>query len=172
MIERGEKTEEYREIKPYWIRRLCRYWDSLEDGATENKCINGGCKLALLCRRDETVCTKYNYVCFHYGRTARTMCFEIEGIFIGKGKPEWGAPENQKSVYYSTMEQDRIIINEQTARAIAKAAFITEIRIKYPIVENSFIRQLLEAAIDVGWSCCQQYIEKGYGIPTETDRMQ
>ena len=95
MIERGEKTEEYREIKPYWIRRLCRYWDSLEDGATENKCINGGCKLALLCRRDETVCTKYNYVCFHYGRTARTMCFEIEGIFIGKGKPEWGAPENE-----------------------------------------------------------------------------
>lgn len=96
MIESGEKTEEYREIKPYWIKRLCRYWDSLEDGATENKCINGGCKLSLLCQRDETVCTKYDYVCFHYGRTARTMCFEIQGIFVGMGKPAWGAPDDKK----------------------------------------------------------------------------
>lgn len=96
MIESGEKTEEYREIKPYWIRRLCRYWDTLENGATENKCINGGCKLRLLCQHDETVCTKYDYVCFHYGRTARTMCFELRWIEIGYGKPELGAPENEK----------------------------------------------------------------------------
>lgn len=97
MIERGEKREEYREIKPYWTQRLCRYGkDAPEDGTEKNQCINGGCKLRLLCQHDETVCAKYDYVCFHYGRTARTMLFEIEGIFIGEGKPEWGAPENVK----------------------------------------------------------------------------
>lgn len=25
MIERGEKTEEYRELNPYWMRRICAH---------------------------------------------------------------------------------------------------------------------------------------------------
>lgn len=70
------------------------------------------------------------------------------------------------------MEQDLVIIDEQTARYVAKAAFIVEIRMKYPQLEQPFLTQVLEAAVDVGWSCCQQYIENGYGIPTKTDRLQ
>lgn len=33
------------------------------------------------------------HVQFRYGYTSRTMLFEVESIFIGRGKPEWGAPD-------------------------------------------------------------------------------
>ena len=39
----------------------------------------------------------YTHVCFHYGYTKRTMMFEIVDITVGRGNPEWGAPE--KDVY-------------------------------------------------------------------------
>ena len=64
MIESGVKPEEYREIKPYWEKRL----------------INRG----------------YTHVRFRYGYTKRTMLREIEGITIGYGKPEWGAPKGKQ----------------------------------------------------------------------------
>lgn len=96
MIESGEKLEEYREIKPYWIRRLCRHGkDEPTEGYRWNMCVNGGCQLSPICANGEVTCTKYDYVCFHYGRTARTMLFEIGCIFVGKGDPKWGAPQNE-----------------------------------------------------------------------------
>lgn len=58
MIESGVKTEEYREIKPYWTKRI-----GIMDA-----------------------------VKFSYGYTKRTMMFECRSITIGKGNPEWGAP--------------------------------------------------------------------------------
>jgi hypothetical protein len=82
MIESGVKTEEYREIKPYWEKRLLKYgdvWGSRKDVIRINK------KSMLLFRH-------YDVVKFSYGYTKRTMTFEIESITIGKGKPEWGAP--------------------------------------------------------------------------------
>jgi hypothetical protein len=82
MIESGEKTEEYREIKPYWEKRLLKYgdvWGSRKDVIRINK------KSMLLFRH-------YDVVKFSYGYTKRTMTFEIESITIGKGKSEWGAP--------------------------------------------------------------------------------
>lgn len=60
MIERGEKTEEYREIKPYWTKRI----------------------------------GVYDAVVFHRGYTNRIMMFECRGIGIGKGRKEWGAPDD------------------------------------------------------------------------------
>lgn len=97
MIESGEKPEEYREIKPYWIRRLCRYGkDNPEVGYGANLCIKSGCLKRFICEYNEVVCTKYDYVCFHYGRTAKTMVYEVKGIFVGNGEPKWGAPENEK----------------------------------------------------------------------------
>lgn len=33
-------------------------------------------------------------VCFSYGYTRRRMTFECKGITIGRGRPEWGAPEH------------------------------------------------------------------------------
>lgn len=83
MIESGVKTEEYRYIKPYWINRLLKFgdiWGSIED------IIRLG-SIGMLIFKD------YEKVKFSYGYTKRTMTFEIKDISIGKGKPEWGAPE-------------------------------------------------------------------------------
>lgn len=82
MIESGVKTEEYREIKPYWENRIrCQ--------------ANGVCTPQIPCLRARTVARcdmRYTHVKFSYGYTKRTMTFEIKSITIGKGKPEWGAP--------------------------------------------------------------------------------
>ena len=83
MIESGIKTEEYREIKPYWIKRLCNYADTLWQCAD--------CDGLLMCSACFTP-YKYTHVRFRYGYTKRTMLREIESISIGYGKPEWGAP--------------------------------------------------------------------------------
>lgn len=64
LIEQGIKKEEYREIKPYWSKRL------LDE--------NGESK-------------KFDAVKFVYGYTKRTMMFKIDSIKIGAGKTEWGA---------------------------------------------------------------------------------
>ena len=66
MIESGEKLEEYREYKGYWIKRLID---------------------------EETLRVKpYTHVRFRYGYTKRTMLFEIAGITVGMGLSDWGAP--------------------------------------------------------------------------------
>lgn len=92
MIESGEKTEEYREIKPYWEKRLVDYKAVVEDYKR------------LVFRRyvlgaHNDICGEYprgyTHVKFSYGYTKRTMTFEIESITIGKGKPEWGAPAEE-----------------------------------------------------------------------------
>lgn len=89
MIDSGEKTEEYREIKPYWEKRLVDYKAVVEDYKR------------LVFRRfvlgaHNDICGEYprgyTHVKFSYGYTKRTMTFEIESITIGKGNPEWGAP--------------------------------------------------------------------------------
>ena len=82
MIESGVKTEEYREIKPYWRQRLLMYGNIWGDNRLIIDTYNKGFLLF----------EKYDAVKFSYGYTKRTMTFEIESITIGKGNPEWGAP--------------------------------------------------------------------------------
>lgn len=92
MIESGVKTEEYREIKPYWEKRLVDYKAVVEDYKSlyfadlclERIMIYGG-----------EYPRGYTHVKFSYGYTKRTMTFEIESITIGKGNPEWGAPKSE-----------------------------------------------------------------------------
>ena len=67
MIESGEKTEEYREYKDYWRKRLIDM-DTLRP-------------------------KPYTHVRFRYGYTKRTMLFKIDCITVGVGNPDWGAPE-------------------------------------------------------------------------------
>lgn len=76
MIENGEKREEYREIKPYWCKRLLRYMDTIEDSMTI---------------RDD-----YTHVRFRYGYTKRIMLYKIDSIDIGRGNPNWGAPTDKE----------------------------------------------------------------------------
>lgn len=89
MIERGEKTEEYRTIKPYWCKRLASCgmqlcWIRGDDGECWFK--SGLTDLNRL---------GYTHVRFRYGYTKRTMLFELKKIVVGKGTPDWGAPADK-----------------------------------------------------------------------------
>ena len=85
LIASGEKTEEYREPKPYWIKRILDGSSAKRPGLTPVSS-----RLSLW--------TKYERVCFHRGYTNRTMIFEIKGISIGIGKALWGAPINKEVI--------------------------------------------------------------------------
>lgn len=87
MIASGEKTEEYREIKPYWEKRLF-----------DNKAIKRYYEMLLF---SSFVVGKvvdpleyprgFTHVRFHRGYTKITMTFEIDSITFGNGKEAWGA---------------------------------------------------------------------------------
>lgn len=77
MIESGIKTEEYREIKPYWVKRLTMYHNGLLPFSVRN-------------HYQEPKFKEYDMVRFRYGYTKRTMTFKIKEITLGHGKPEWG----------------------------------------------------------------------------------
>ena len=80
MIESGVKPEEYREIKPYWCRRLLGTDSPLFSHRNGySQCNDKG----------------YTHVRFRYGYTTRTMTFELKGVTIGKGNPQWGAPKEE-----------------------------------------------------------------------------
>lgn len=75
LIKSGLKTEEYRDIKPYWDKRLM-------SGQTFDKVSfkNG------------------------YSQSAPTFEIELKGIRCGIGRPEWGAPQD-KPVYILQLGQ-------------------------------------------------------------------
>ncbi len=77
MIESGEKREEYREIKPYWSKRLSGLYAPSFSHSYENQQAN---------------VKGYTHVRFRYGYTKRTMLYNIDEITIGRGNPNWGAP--------------------------------------------------------------------------------
>lgn len=85
MINKGDKAEEYRIIKPYWIKRLiacktCFRFHFYECSDCD-----------FLSFRD------YKRVRFHRGYTSKhVMCFEIKSIRIGLGLIQWGAPDGEK----------------------------------------------------------------------------
>lgn len=89
MIESGVKTEEYREIKLYWIKRLI---DCNEFRRNARWIVVRNIGLGQYTDPCEHFPKGYTHVKFSYGYTRRTMIFEIVSITIGKGNPEWGAP--------------------------------------------------------------------------------
>ena len=107
MIKSGEKTEEYREIKPYWCNRLIyscplgidAYWKPVLARTFEaieqqgERLPNMSLEHLLLWQYGTR---GYTHVRFRYGYTKRTMLFELDGITIGKGKTEWGAPDDKE----------------------------------------------------------------------------
>ena len=90
MIDRGEKPEDYREIKPYWEKRLVDY-----------KALKANYQAIALKRYmlgiGTDVCKAfprgYTHVLFRRGYTKRTMLFGLDEIKIGIGNPDWGAPK-------------------------------------------------------------------------------
>ena len=92
MIARGEKLEEYREIKPYWIKRLCFSALTRECMEKQTECTECFSNAAAC---DGYICYPFTHVRFCYGYTKRTMLREVESITYGYGKPEWGAPKGR-----------------------------------------------------------------------------
>lgn len=84
MEESGEKPEEYRVLSDHWVKLFLRL-NSGRDGALKY--------LASL--PTNQVWQEYTHVRFHRGYTSNTMLFEIKTMHIGKGNPEWGAPEEE-----------------------------------------------------------------------------
>jgi len=76
MIISGEKKEEYREIKQYWIKRLT---NQNPDGTVNGK----------------SFYKDYNFVEFinGYGKDAPKMIVRLEVIEMGRGLEKWGAEE-------------------------------------------------------------------------------
>lgn len=76
MIDSGVKTEEYRNVTPYWTKRILGV-----DKILAPELLRGAYEY------------DYTHVQFHRGYTNTTMIFKINYISIGIGKPEWGASE-------------------------------------------------------------------------------
>jgi hypothetical protein len=72
MIERGEKLEEYRDIST-WEKVISK------------------CHM-MIYANGITVPTDVKQICFHRGYTNTTMLRDVEEIYVGIGRPEWGAP--------------------------------------------------------------------------------
>lgn len=102
MILSGKKTEEYRQIKPYWFKRLVynykkafKYltgydWDDgiyLEEGVYS------------ICNEKSGSIAVHNFgnIVFRngYSKSAPTITVKCEQVTIGIGKPEWGAPKEK-----------------------------------------------------------------------------
>lgn len=94
MIEAEIKKEEYREIKPFWKKRLLRCFPMFDMPTDDGKCLSEGvggcvdCTAAMGPRFKD-----YDTICFSYGYTKRRMLWTCKGITIGRGRPEWGAPD-------------------------------------------------------------------------------
>jgi len=90
MIVTGEKIEEYRKIKPFWIKRLFEDW--ITDGRC-NTCTGDGFNECRKSINGAYGFKDYSHVCFHRGYTTYAMLLEIKDIAIGRGNPQWSAPD-------------------------------------------------------------------------------
>lgn len=93
MIESGVKTEEYREIKPHWIKRFFVHSDGRRINKSDAEYLARNISVLFSAVYEGTIKhVNYTHVKFSYGYTKKTMMFEIESITFGKGNPDWGAP--------------------------------------------------------------------------------
>ncbi len=104
MIAYGEKPEEYREIKPYWITRLIDLScvNLIDDQAVYNEFkedikqpLNNHDSLEDMMDYFNTKFKEYTHVIFTNGsaKNAPKMKVEFKGVNIGIGNTDWGAPD-------------------------------------------------------------------------------
>ncbi len=90
MYKDGLKTEEYREITPYWCNRLLgdipftrEYWELiLANKKTDKKRLTYNYSVR-----------HFDFVTFHRGYTKETITFLLKDITIGYGDKNLGAPD-------------------------------------------------------------------------------
>lgn len=82
MILSGEKKEEYREVKDYWMKRLAGV-----DGCGTSY------NFTILNNR-ENKCKEFDVIKFKngYAKDARSFTIECKGIEVKEGNRKWGAP--------------------------------------------------------------------------------
>ena len=86
LIASDEKKEEYRELSPYWIRRLVEPVDgSWKDGVPSPSRLLQGLQEGHYRFR------MFRWVRFFRGYTSTWLMLSFLGIRIGTGRPEWGA---------------------------------------------------------------------------------
>ncbi len=104
MTKSGEKTEDYREITPYWIKRLIWLHEPMEKEIFEDFCHDLSNP-----KNDEIKDILNYYLCeFAYFKTnimtlgypskddkERIIQFEHDGIEIREGREEWGADKGK-----------------------------------------------------------------------------
>ena len=99
MIASGIKKEEYREVFPYWARRLLKKQYTLCPYA-QNKDCNFEFGPCLHRKLDNSNAYKgFDRVCFHRGYTNATMIFMIKSIEYRIGvlcHEDWGAEPNKR----------------------------------------------------------------------------
>lgn len=110
MIASGEKTEEYREIKPYWVKRLIEERDPVHHDyyekitRTRAEFFSDRAIMLQYYLEEGYVRNKgYDTVTFHlgYSKDRPSMTFKIKDIVISRGKSEWGAELGE---YYFTIK--------------------------------------------------------------------
>lgn len=104
MIASGIKKEEYREIKPYWEKRLLDY-KSLSDYVDKNykamlvyEFVVHGSIHPHINDAPHQFPRGYKKVVFRLGyqRKAPSIAFQVMDICFGYGKEEWGAPHGKQ----------------------------------------------------------------------------
>jgi len=78
LILSGEKKEEYREVKPYWSKRLCNSWDAY--GVRWNH------------QKERLDYKDFSAIEFRngYDVAARRFRVKYNGLDVGTARPEWG----------------------------------------------------------------------------------
>lgn len=100
MIASGEKREEYREIKPYWVRRLL----VLPKDKKHVEATSRSVKDAI---RDGALIRRFDFVRFHRAYTSTTMTFAVGGIDVSVGNTLWGATDGVE--YFVIRLGERIV---------------------------------------------------------------
>lgn len=98
----GEKSEEYRDITPYWFRRLIDFDPELYHNGNpiplyfEHDSFDTAFVISWDLNASGVLSFKdYTHVRFHRGYTNTTMMFPINKITIDVGNLAWGAPKNR-----------------------------------------------------------------------------
>lgn len=99
MIASGEKKEEYRDMKPYWKKRLTHSFTEFLDNSGETTTWNYN---------------NFDYIIFKngYAKNSPIMLVECKSILLSFGNKDWGADGITK---YYTFKLGKVLYSEHCA---------------------------------------------------------
>jgi hypothetical protein len=91
MIGEGIKLEEYREIKPYWMRQFLLYDGKPQRTAYWQGWLGKGCPAQDILNDPRVSFQTYSHVkfCHGYQKNRHIMLVKCTGITVGPARPEW-----------------------------------------------------------------------------------